>query len=132
MKVQEHMDVCLDERDEELCQLHSQSQADGAQLAALSLQVQELMSSMEARAEVVGKDLEEINGRFDCHRGEINCLKVSEKDPKEEVEKLNVRGTAWYSLATRGLVLGGGDGGGVGRMVHCNRYSDDQYDCSYQ
>ena len=35
-----------------------------------------------------------------------------------------VRGTAWYSLATRGLVLGGGVGGGVGRMVHCNSYSD--------
>ena len=37
----------------------------------------------------------------------------------------DVRGTAWYSLATRGLVLGGGVGGGVGRMVHCNSYSDD-------
>ena len=36
-----------------------------------------------------------------------------------------VRGTAWYSLATRGLVLGGGVGGGVRRMVHCNGYSDD-------
>ena len=36
-----------------------------------------------------------------------------------------VRGTAWYSLATRGLVMGGGVGGGVGRMVHCNSYSDD-------
>ena len=35
-----------------------------------------------------------------------------------------VRGTAWYSLATRGLVLGGGVGGGVGRMVHCKSYSD--------
>ena len=38
---------------------------------------------------------------------------------------VSVRGTAWYSLATRGLVLGGGVGGGVGRMVHCNSYSDD-------
>ena len=36
----------------------------------------------------------------------------------------SVRGTAWYSLATGGLVLGGGVGGGVGRMVHCNSYSD--------
>ena len=36
-----------------------------------------------------------------------------------------VRGTARYSLATRGLVMGGGVGGGVGRMVHCNSYSDD-------
>ena len=43
----------------------------------------------------------------------------------------NVRGTAWYSLATRGLVIGGGVGGGVGRMVHCNSNSDDQYNCSY-
>src|SRR6202000_216909 len=75
-------------RDKELCQLWSQSQTDGAQLAALSLQVQELISSVEARAEVVGRDLEEINGWFDCHRGEINHLKVRKKDSKEEVEKL--------------------------------------------
>ena len=61
---------------------------DGAQLAALSLQVQELISSVEARAEVVGSDLEEINWRFDHHRGEINHLKIREKDSKEEVEKL--------------------------------------------
>ena len=87
LKIQEGMDLCLDQRDEELCQLHSQSQADGAQLAALSLQVQELISLVEARGEVVGKDLEEINGQFDCHRGEINCLKIREKDTKEEVEK---------------------------------------------
>ena len=36
----------------------------------------------------MGRDLEEINGWFDCHRGEINCLKIREKDSKEEVEKL--------------------------------------------
>ena len=35
-----------------------------------------------------------------------------------------VRVTAWYSLSTRGLVVGGGVGGGVGSMVHCNSYSD--------
>ena len=64
------------------------SQADGAQLAALSLQLQELISSVESRADVVGKDLEEINGRFDCHRGEINRLKIREKDAKEETEQL--------------------------------------------
>ena len=40
------------------------------------------------------------------------------------IEGEGVRGTAWYSLATRCLVLGGGVGGGVGRMVHCNSYSD--------
>ena len=88
LQVQEHMDRCLDQRDEELHQLRSQSQVDGAQLAALSLQMQELISSVESRAEVVGKNLEEINGRFDHHRGEINRLKIREKDGKEEVEKL--------------------------------------------
>src|ERR1700743_1756423 len=88
LQTQEHMDVCLKQRDEELWQLQSQSQLDGAQLAALSMQMQELISSVESRAEVVGKDLEEINGWFDCHRGEINRLKIREKDGKEEVERL--------------------------------------------
>ena len=88
LQIQEDMDRCLDQRDEELRQLQSQSQADGAQLAALSLQLQELISSVESRAEVVGKDLEEINGWFDHHRGEINHLKIREKDTKEEVEQL--------------------------------------------
>ena len=88
LKIQEGMDFCLDQRDKELCQLRSQSQADGAQLATLSLQMQELISSVESRAEVVGKDLEEINGQFDHHRGEINHLKIREKDAKEETEKL--------------------------------------------
>ena len=88
LKVQELMDVCLEQRDEELHQLQSQSQADGAQFAALSMQVQELISSVEARAKVVGRDLEEINGQFDCHRGGINHLKIREKDAKEETEKL--------------------------------------------
>ena len=86
LRVQELMDICLDQRDEELCQLCSQSQTDGAQLAALSLQVQELISSVEARAKIVGRDLEEINGRFDYHRGEINCLKTREKEAKEKTE----------------------------------------------
>ena len=62
LKAQEVMDLCLEQRDEELRRLRSQSQVDGAQLAALSLQMQELISSVESRAEVVGKDLEEING----------------------------------------------------------------------
>ena len=88
LKTQEGMDLCLKQRDEELHQLQSQSQVDRAQVAALSLQMQELISSVELRAEVVGKDLEEINGRFNCHRGEINRLKIREKDSKEEVEKL--------------------------------------------
>ena len=88
LEIQEGIDLCLEQRDEELRQLRSQSQADGAQLAALSLQLQELISSVESRAEVVAKNLEEINGRFDCHRGEINCLKTREKDAKEETEQL--------------------------------------------
>ena len=88
LKTQEGMDLRLEQRDEELCQLRFQSQVDGAQLAALSLQIQELISSVKSRAEVVGKDLEEINGRFDRHRGEINRLKICKKDAKEEVETL--------------------------------------------
>src|SRR6202000_3375004 len=84
----EGLDVRLEQRDEELRQLRSQAQSDGAQLAALSLQLQELISSVESRAEVVGRDLEEINQRFDRHRGEINRLKIREKDSKEEVERL--------------------------------------------
>ena len=88
LKTQEGMDFRLEQRDEELRQLRSQSQIDGAQLAALSLQMQELISSVEARAEVVGRDLEEINRQFDRHRGEINRLKIREKDAKEETEQL--------------------------------------------
>ena len=88
LEIQEGIDLRLEQRDEELCQLRSELQADGAQLAALSLQLQELISSVESRAEVVGKDLEEINGRFDRHRGEINRLKIREKTAKEETEEL--------------------------------------------
>ena len=88
LEIQEGIDLCLEQRDEGLQQLRSQSQTDGAQLATLSLQLQELISSVESRAEVVGRDLEEINGRFDRHRGEINRLKIQEKDAKEETEKL--------------------------------------------
>ena len=88
LEIQEGVDLCLEQRDKELRQLRSQSQANGAQLAVLSLQLQELIPTVESRAEVVGKDLEEINGWVDRHRGEINCLKIREKDSKEEVEKL--------------------------------------------
>ena len=76
LQIQEDMDARLEQRDEELQQLQSQSQVDGAQLAALSLQMQELISSVESRAEVVGWDMEEINGQFDHHRGKINRLKI--------------------------------------------------------
>ena len=65
--IQEQMDHCLESRDEELRQLHSQSQEDGAQLAALSLQVQELIASVKEWSEVVERDLEEVNSCFDCH-----------------------------------------------------------------
>ena len=88
LKIQEGTDLHLDQRDEEFGQLRSQSQSDGAQLAVLSLQMQELISSVESRAEVVGRDLEEINRRFNCHRGEINRLEIRGGDNKEEVEKL--------------------------------------------
>ena len=88
LEIQEGIDLRLGQRDEELRQLRSESQADGAQLAALSLQLQELISSVHSRAEVVEKDLEEINGRFDRHRGEINRLKIREKDAKEETKQL--------------------------------------------
>ena len=88
LKVQELMDIQLDSRDEELCQLQSQSQADGAQLAALSLQIQELISLEEEQSKVVEKDLEEVNGRFNCHRGEIDHLKTREKETKERVVEL--------------------------------------------
>ena len=86
--IQEEMDHCLNSRDEELCQLWSQSQEDGAQLVALLLQVQELISSVKERAEVVERDLEEVNGCFDHHRREINHLKMREKEAKEKVNQL--------------------------------------------
>ena len=82
------MDTCLDQRDEELCQLCSQSQSDGAQLAALSLQLQELISLVEKCSRVAERNLEEVNGRFDHHRGEINHLKTREKESKEKVKEL--------------------------------------------
>ena len=88
LQIQEDMDCRLDQRNEELRQVRSQSQSDGAQLAALSLQMQELISLVEVRAKVVGRDLEEINGRFNRHRGEINRLKIREKDAKEETKQL--------------------------------------------
>ena len=43
---------------------------------------------MEARAEVAERELDEINGHFDCHRGEINHLKTREKDAKKQVDEL--------------------------------------------
>ena len=52
------------------------------------------------------------------------CKKTSDLGLTLQVMASGVRGTAWYSLATRGLVIGGGVGGGVGRMLHCNSYSD--------
>ena len=118
LQVQEHMDHRLDQRDEELCQLPSQLQADRAQLAALSLQMQELISLVESRAEVVRKDLEEINGRFDCHRGEINCLKIREKDAKEETERL------------KGFIVGTGHEAQVFKN-HLNRMEENVCRCGW-
>src|ERR1700743_3330070 len=116
LEIQEGIDLCLEQRDEELRQLRSQSQANGAQLAALSLQLQELISLVESRAEVVGKDLEEINGRVDRHRGEINRLKIREKDSKEEVEKL------------KGFVVGAGHEAQIFKN-HLNRMEENVCKC---
>ena len=80
------MDCRLNSRDEELCQLHSQSQEDGVQLAALLLQLRELISSVKERSEVVERGLEEVNGCFNCHQGKINHLKTREKEGKEKVD----------------------------------------------
>ena len=82
------MNCHLDSRDEELHQLCSQSQEDGGKLAALSLQLQEVISSMEEQSRMVERDLEEVNGCFDCHWGEINHLKMREQEAKEKVEEL--------------------------------------------
>ena len=43
---------------------------------------------MRERSKVVERDLEEVNDRFDRHRGEINHLKIREKEAKEKVEQL--------------------------------------------
>ena len=43
---------------------------------------------MKEKSEVIERDLEEVNGCFDCHRGEINHLKIREKEAKEKVEEL--------------------------------------------
>ena len=51
-------------------------------MAAMSLQLQEVMFGVETRSEVVRKDLEEINRWFDHHRGEINHLKKREEELK--------------------------------------------------
>ena len=37
---------------------------------------------------MVGNNLEEVNGHFDHHRGEINCLKKRETELKEKEEEL--------------------------------------------
>ena len=66
----------------EICQLCSQSQEDGAKMTVMLLQLQELISSMQERSRVVGKDLEEVNGCFDYHEGKINCLKKREEELK--------------------------------------------------
>ena len=51
-------------------------------MMAMSLQLQEVMSRVEARSEVVGRNLEEITGWFNCHRGETNCIMEREKEAR--------------------------------------------------
>ena len=43
---------------------------------------------MKERAEVVERDLEEVNSRSNHHQGEINWLKIREKEVKEKVDQL--------------------------------------------
>ena len=43
---------------------------------------------MEEQSKVVERDLEEVNSYLDHHRGEINHLKMREKESKEKVEEL--------------------------------------------
>ena len=88
LAVQEQMDCRLDSISKEFCQLCPQSQEDGAKMAVMSLQLQEVMSSVEMRSKVVGRDPEEVNGHFYCHRGEINCLKRREVQLEEKEEVL--------------------------------------------
>ena len=59
-----------------------------------------MISSVEARAEVVGKDLEEINGQFDHHRGKINYLKMWGKNAKKETKK--------ETKKLKGFIIGAG------------------------
>ena len=92
------MDHHLDSRDKELHQLCSKLQEDRVQLAALSMQVQELISSVKERDEVLERDLEEVNGCFNCHQGEINHLKIREKEAVKKVDKLG------------GYIIGAGHG----------------------
>ena len=77
---------------------------------------------------VHSKSLELLGQRVGCEDHIMNLGRNKSVFIKRRPDLLRlpvvVRGTAWYSLATRGLVMGGGVGGGVGRMVHCDSYSD--------
>ena len=100
LKTQEGMDLRLEQRDEELRRLHSQSRVDGAQLAVLSLQMQELISSVESRAEVVGKNLEEINGQFIHHRvSRIQLLTSKISHICQEICDIKSRGKPQTNIA---------------------------------
>ena len=83
LKDQELMASCLDSMSEELHQLCFQSQEDGAKMAVLSLQLHEVISGVEEQSKVVERDLEEVNGHFDHHRGEINRIKEREKEARD-------------------------------------------------
>ena len=52
--IQERMDACLDSMAEEIRQLFSQSQEDGAKMTVTLLQLKELISSVEEKSRVVG------------------------------------------------------------------------------
>ena len=75
LQIQEDMDRRLDQRDEELRQLRSQSQADGAQLAALSCQDHSTLSSQRVFEGTQLTQLVQLvtAGRlFPCHKGRVD------------------------------------------------------------
>ena len=45
-------------------------------MAAMLLQLQEVISLAEEQSRMVGMYLEEVNGHFNCHRGEINWVRI--------------------------------------------------------
>src|ERR1700743_2419475 len=73
LEIQEGVDLCLEQRDEELHQLRSQSQADGAQLAALSLQLQEL-SRIQLLTSKISHICQEICDIKEARKAKSNLL----------------------------------------------------------
>lgn len=86
---QEFIDIHLDGLAEESCQLHSQSQEDSSRMAAMSSQIQELIAALQTREETMGKDFEELNECFDCHRQMFKNLRDEDGCLVEEIIQAN-------------------------------------------